>query len=295
MPAPLTHYYCAKRTLDILEKENLKLNKTAFLWGAQGPDIFFYHRFMPWNREKTLTEIGSRFHSSSPSQHFECAAKYIKSKGLSPHDHSYFLGNICHYAADRTCHPFVFAWEDIYRERESEKADFPWHSQIETSLDIIILRYETGKLPTDISLKECLPKDTATEQAIPAYWQSVTSDFFGVNISDKSAAYLPKDMVKMFGLMNNRLLLKKPFVEWGEKVAKKQGALSTHLMGISEGDVDYANTLNEVWDKKNNRNENFLNLFERAITDSVKLVKQCDNALKNSGSFLEITEDISYG
>lgn len=295
MPGPLTHYYCAKRTLDALIKENIKLNKTAFLWGAQGPDIFFYHRYMPWNREKTLTEIGSRFHSSSPSKQFECAAEYIKSNGFAQQDYSYFLGNVCHYAADRICHPFVFSWEDIYRERYPEKASFPWHSQIETSLDIIILRYETGKLPTDLSLKECLPRDLATEQAISSYWQNVVKSFFGVNISDQSAKYLPKDMVKMFGLMNNRLLIKKPFVEWAERVAKKEGALSTHLMGISEGDIDYANTLKELWDRDDNRNEDFLSLFEGAITDGARLITQSVDALKNSGSFLEITKDISYG
>lgn len=294
MPGPLTHYFCAKKTLEILKKDNIILNENAFIWGSQGPDIFFYHRFLPWNRKDSIAKVGDKYHSSSPSKHFECAAKYVREKHCSDIEYSYFMGNICHYAADRNCHPFVYCWQDIYKKEIPKREDFPWHSEIETSLDIIVLRYETGKLPTDVSLKMCAPKDKQLYKPIADYWKAVTADCLNLEISSEAAAYLAGDMRKMFGLMDNRLLMKKPILEWIEKKADKNGSMSTHLMGISEGDVDYSNSLNRVWDEKSGCNKSFLDLFDYSAADGARMIKECREAIAGGGSFLDITGDVSY-
>ena len=46
MPACLAHYYFAQNVRESLE-EKASLHLCAYAWGAQGPDFFFCHRFLP--------------------------------------------------------------------------------------------------------------------------------------------------------------------------------------------------------------------------------------------------------
>ena len=48
MPAVLSHYLLGERVYNKLSAEIDGLDRNTFLWGANGPDIFFAHRVMPW-------------------------------------------------------------------------------------------------------------------------------------------------------------------------------------------------------------------------------------------------------
>ena len=49
MPAIVSHYLLAERVMSDLSElmPDLDINRTAFIWGASGPDIFFCHRILP--------------------------------------------------------------------------------------------------------------------------------------------------------------------------------------------------------------------------------------------------------
>ena len=46
MPACLTHYFFSQNVREDL-KDKAELDPCAYAWGAQGPDFFFCHRFLP--------------------------------------------------------------------------------------------------------------------------------------------------------------------------------------------------------------------------------------------------------
>lgn len=44
------------------------LNEHAFIWGAQGPDFLFSHRYLPWQKGESLEPLGGRLHEEPPSR-----------------------------------------------------------------------------------------------------------------------------------------------------------------------------------------------------------------------------------
>ena len=70
MPACLTHTYFAKAVAQSLGETGLE-NTPEYIWGAQGPDFLFCHRFFPWMKGRSLKGYGNRLHSDvKPSATF---------------------------------------------------------------------------------------------------------------------------------------------------------------------------------------------------------------------------------
>lgn len=60
MPACLTHYYFAQSVREDLP-DKASLDSCAYAWGAQGPDFFFCHRFLPFWKGESIKEYGTGF------------------------------------------------------------------------------------------------------------------------------------------------------------------------------------------------------------------------------------------
>ena len=78
MPAALSHFLLADRLLKKAEVSAAVSNRPAFLWGAQGPDFFYCHRFLPWQKGNHLRKYGTIFHQSAPSRLLEGMRAYDK-------------------------------------------------------------------------------------------------------------------------------------------------------------------------------------------------------------------------
>lgn len=74
---------------------------------------------------------------------------------------SYVEGFFCHYALDRTAHPFVRFWQEALAGEQPAyaKSAHTYHFRIESALDTIILRRETGRLIQDFKLTAVLPAE----------------------------------------------------------------------------------------------------------------------------------------
>ena len=73
MPAFSTHYLFAKEMMEDLRRAaDFPLNKDAVLIGTQGPDIFFFHRALPWQKGKTLRKAGSAMHRAKCGEILDC-------------------------------------------------------------------------------------------------------------------------------------------------------------------------------------------------------------------------------
>ena len=61
MPASVTHYLFAERVLNKLKQTGAAVtDRDAALIGAQGPDVFFFHRVMPWQPGVSYAREGIR-------------------------------------------------------------------------------------------------------------------------------------------------------------------------------------------------------------------------------------------
>ncbi len=57
MPAVISHYLLAERVYKKISSEVGGLDRNLFLWGANDPDIFFTHRLMPWQKQRSLSRV----------------------------------------------------------------------------------------------------------------------------------------------------------------------------------------------------------------------------------------------
>ena len=95
------------------EKDAILGLKEIFYLGCMGPDMFMYHDFYPWLKNRSASELGRRMHKENCGYLISDALKYLKENitGEVFLDDGiiYILGYICHYAADRAAHPFIYS------------------------------------------------------------------------------------------------------------------------------------------------------------------------------------------
>ena len=141
------------------------MDACAYAWGAQGPDFFFCHRFLPFWRGRSLQEYGGRLHDETPSNVLGAMREFLKAHP-DPVYRSYVWGFVCHYSLDCTAHPYInWLAQELVRQRPWETPS-TMHGEVEAALDAIVLRYETGKLPSEVPLKTMFPKNHGVEGKI---------------------------------------------------------------------------------------------------------------------------------
>lgn len=295
MPAAITHYLHAKRVLEAMRKRDASFAvvEDAFFWGAQGPDFLFCSRFLPWQKGESLSAYGSKLHEIAPSRLFSAMKEFEKQHTGEPL-RSYILGFLCHYSADRICHPFVcYGAYTLLKEDPSQSEDV-FHNQIESALDIIMLRYETAQLPLEFPLKRTVPKNEQVIKAAAGLYIYLFQALFHKTVSFSQMTEAFNDCRTIFSLLTDRTGFKKNLVEKFEK--KKQRSISCHIRPLSEKEeTDYANILNGEWrwppESEIYRDESFLTLYEEAIKDGMELVKEWPQ----STDMEVLTEEIPFG
>lgn len=295
MPAAITHYLHAQRVYNLWKEKNPDLigNQKAFLWGAQGPDFFFTHRFLPVQKGKSLEMLGGKLHSAPPAKTlqilWECALKTVRPEVAR----SYVYGFICHYVLDRTCHPFIERKAaDLLQQDPAQTHDI-FHNQVESALDVIMLRYEKGSLPAEFSIKKTVPRDKMVQRTIAELYQKVLKDLFDMEESENILFQATQDCRKIFGLLTDRTGLKKKLVERFERKNKKK-TISCHMRGMLEEDIDYANLQQDEWcwplDASTSCQDSFFDLYEKSVEDAVDMIEQ----IPTCTDFKMLTQDIPF-
>ncbi|WP_219838524.1 zinc dependent phospholipase C family protein [Paenibacillus sp. R14(2021)] len=142
MPNIWTHFIFGQRCLEALGEETLiaiPARRRMFNMGCQGPDFLFYHHFLPWQKDRTMTKLGNDMHA----QH--CGPVLMDL--LDSVDHLpdrdtakenalvYALGFLLHHLLDRVMHPYVFSRSGFRK----------WdHQRFEIMMDTLIVRKLLG-------------------------------------------------------------------------------------------------------------------------------------------------------
>jgi hypothetical protein len=278
MPAAITHYLHAERVMEILEKsEKIEpVQRQAFLWGAQGPDFLYYHRILPWQQGASLKEYGGKLHRDDPALLFDAMREYYCASANDRILLFYLYGFICHYSLDRICHPFVYFGTQILLDKNSDQNKSSIHSQIESYLDTIMLRYEKAELPIEFNLKWTVPKSKQVQIRIAELYSYVLNQLYGAELDVTQLLQATQDCRTVYGLLNDRTTLKKNLMERLEK-HNIINSVSSYIRPVSEGDqYDYANILKAEWEwpygsgKKSH--QSFFELYELSILESEKLI-----------------------
>ena len=142
------------------------------------------------------------------------------------------------------------------------------HHEVESNLDVVLLRYERAELPTDFSLKRAVPRDEGVKQEMASFYQSLLRRLYGTQVSQEAVAQAVEDCRTAFGWMTDRTTLKKKILLRVEK--GKLPTLSCHVRSMTEEtDFDYSNVLHREWqwpmETGELRTESYLDLYEQAV------------------------------
>lgn len=277
MPNCTTHFLHAKRVYDLLPGAITKnIIRCAYDWAAQGPDFFFCDRYFPWMRGKSISRYGSAMHAVKPAITFEAMRAYGKAHD-DPVVRSYLLGFVNHYTLDSTAHPYVnMLAAELLEERPYETMT-TLHGEIESALDTIMLRRETGKITTQVSLKKFFPKDISVQKRMAELYRQILKDIFDEEVSAETIFRATQDTRIVYGLLTDTTTLKKKIFERIEH--GRPHYISSHLLPLIENpSIDYANTGKSPWENNGETDcRDFFELFEDAAQQSLQIILNYDN------------------
>lgn len=277
MPAAVSHYLLAERVYaDLLEYQpQLDIDRTAFLWGACGPDIFFLHRAMPYQKGRSLKDYGTKIHNMSAEKIINYFVNYARN-AQSDTAMSYALGFVTHYAFDSTAHPFILYFSDVMEEMYPEKLNSVCHNEIEANLDSLFLRYERKMKISSFRLQSTAPLKEKVNKEIANMWHGFLLSYFGEDIGTGELIQVQKDWHHSLVLLNDRWSFKKYAVVLGERALGISPVLSP-IMRTAYPDLsfDYANMSHQQWyllsDGTSHR-ENFFELADIAEEKALALI-----------------------
>ena len=151
--------------------------------GAQGPDIFFFHRALPVIMPGlSLRKIGSALHRAEPGKIFDAFAEYWKKTGDS--GKSYITGFILHYSLDRQCHPYVYAMQNEILKGNRFLHKGSAHNIIEMSADSYFLSDKGNyRKPSDFFGADTVKADGNTQNEIAQVIKFTVAEVLGNDIS----------------------------------------------------------------------------------------------------------------
>jgi len=301
MPALVCHWLLGKRLEDkareLAGEENFK--EKSFYIGCQGPDIFFFSRRLPFSG-RGLQSYGHVIHEDSPSMLFSSIKRTLKEGGeLYNELLSYALGMCVHYAYDICAHPYICRLEEYMRENDERGENFRYHAAIESALDTIMLRYETGGIISDLRLKSCVKADKASKRAASLLCRKLLWDMYEVE-EEKLCSQLVSDMRRMVGLLDDPLGIWKPIVEKLERfIGHNEGPMSAYMRSMMEdSEYDYANINHAQWHNVMNEEECSQEDFFEITDRAEKRAEECMAFFMKTGGemldFVEFTGERSF-
>ena len=132
MPDVAMHHAFGQEVLEALKPEIRQyLLPVPYGFALYGPDLWFVYQ--PWKRRQGR---GRRMHTTQPGAFLMSLARRA-GKGAAPREvFSYLAGFLCHYALDRTTHPYI-----IWRTTETWPTPRA-HRDLEHALDVALLKRE---------------------------------------------------------------------------------------------------------------------------------------------------------
>ena len=270
MSAIICHYFHGVRSLG--EKSSYsKEQQDAFLLGLQGPALFAYSLLFS-KAQEDARDLCNGLSTLSLEVLFRSAQQHKGEEGLS----AYCLGLQCYCVLEEEVFPFIQYSEEMVHCLNPGQTATDSKNQVESALDIILLRYETAMLPTKFDLRKTVPLDATLCRVVASFYQQLATEALGQTVSVEELESLIADGCKSIGKLNDRTLMKRQFLKRKEKKQGKTGGLSSLFRNISEDeDYDYANICENEWqwplETGEVRTEQYFDLYEMAVKKAATL------------------------
>ncbi|MGI6265078.1 MAG: hypothetical protein ACOYJY_06410 [Acutalibacteraceae bacterium] len=281
MPAVIAHALFARQVLSRCERRGVPVyDRDMALIGAQGPDVFFFHRAFPWEIGKMNFHAGQELHHRHPAAVTDALRQSVRRETVAPDfARGYLQGFLCHYALDRTAHPFILAWQKrLRRDRPGyARSDSAYHFCLESALDTLSLRRFTGRRIGDFSLTGLIPPDRQGRYAAfarlyrPVFWQILDRP-----VSERYLALAPGDMRQALFWMTDKRGCRAAVLRGGQRLLGTGAVATSLLRPQTADDWDYANLSHRRWqdpfDPTHTHTADFFALWEKAADEAIELI-----------------------
>ncbi|WP_176140715.1 zinc dependent phospholipase C family protein [Halobacillus salinus] len=147
MPNTWTHILFVDQLCERIERKDLlETSSLALHIGAQGPDPFFYHRFLPFLSAGDGEGLGMQLHTQQCGPFLTDMIERGKEEKNTIQ--AYILGFVSHHYLDRVTHPYIH----YYSGYEGNK-----HQELEVAIDTLMMQrvrnMRTWKIPVHKELK----------------------------------------------------------------------------------------------------------------------------------------------
>lgn len=281
MPSFSTHYIFAYEILPQMKSiADFEVNDDAVFFGAQGPDIFFFHRVFPFMPGRPLRKYGSMIHRAKPSVLLENMREYCKTSDKPDIAQSYVYGFILHYSLDKICHPYVYSYQNQITDKHRWTNPHNAHNIIEFSMDSYLLnkRMNIAK-PEKFNTAETVSSNNAVISEIAELLNYVVPKTIHKNITVSQGITALRDLKTVQKICYDPKGIKRIAVTPLEIIAAPFSHNFKFTAMMRPKDLEkakkYANIENSVWKSpyiNTGSNKSFEELFELSKADAIKLI-----------------------
>ena len=304
MPAFATHYiFLDEMTKIIEENADFRFDVRTAGIGTQGPDIFFFHRLIPpFTIWKTLAGTSGKLHRAKPAELFEAFSQYLTFSPNRDIAKSYIYGFLLHYALDRNCHPFVYAYQNMELAQTKHLHKLAAHNRVEHALDTYLLATRMNITPpSDFDPAATFSNDPAVLEEVSHLLSFVIEKCVGKKIEDKEIARAITDTAKVQTILSDR---KGNATRLAHLLEVPTGPLTGYFKlsaSIKPKDLafakKYANIHGEVWESPfdgSRHRESFDRLFDRSKPDAARLLDGFEDICRGRTDGYHVTGNISF-
>ncbi|XMB86260.1 zinc dependent phospholipase C family protein [Mycoplasmatota bacterium WC44] len=301
MPDSITHAFFAEEVTKKLNIDSIKLNNELYLVGAQGPDPYFYYKFLPWKNNEGLPKIGNLLHSKFTQRFFLTYLDKLK-ENYSKNGYSFILGWICHYALDSITHPYIYHFTGNYIKTDKSTYSYRGnHLQLERSIDSIFLRrkgYNSNKFKATKEIFTLLEIPSEVVQLL----DSTIKDIYGLDNMGNNYNNAYKDYRKSLNIMSydpygiKKLLYR--VMDLFNRKSKFVYKTFSYYNNVNPK-VDYLNESNIEWvhplDDSEVSTESFIDLYNKAKNKAAFIITKVNEYMLNKNTDLSnVIKNITY-
>lgn len=282
MPNIITHKLFAEDVYHALNDTKLKrmiaCNFQLYYIGSQGPDFLFFSNLMPWDMYKShrLNRLASRMHNEHINDFYECAMRSIQKQTkeeIRERMIVYLFGHLCHWALDKTTHPFIY-----YFTGKGQRKNSAFHHRLESMIDVRLLDKKRNLTVKDYPYYKICEYDATMLQAIARMYITIAREIYHVDIKVHDIRETLDTWYEVQKFLYDPGCMKYFCIHGVEKILHKEWQLSGNIVRNKEIDkLDILNEERKEWkhpcDNDITSMSSFLDLYDDAITTAVKTIK----------------------
>lgn len=284
MPQAYTHILGGKESLKTLKRSKIYSiydNIELFYLGCMGPDLFSYQNIYTWIKNRPKNKLADKMHTQNCGSFIIDALKYIKNTSVNNSKSEldqravYMMGYLCHYAMDKTAHPYVFyktGLSSFYNKQNPETYIYRYsHTMLEMAIDYHMAKKIEGSDIHKIKVHEYFDTGKNIPSSIKDLYDHMFSIYFKDYVSSLCTDFINesyKGMKFIWKFIYDPNNIKGKLL----KIFNKD----YFLYPKAPYEKDYMNTNRKLWyhpcDKKIYSNKSFYKLFDDAVCETYIII-----------------------